>query len=52
MYAHYFATKTIKFVLITHTVHPYSNGAVRVEVKGKAEAREVAKRNNAQCWNF
>lgn len=52
MYAHYFATKAVKYVMITKTMQPYSDGAIRVIVKGKADARNVAAKYNAECWNF
>lgn len=52
MYAHYFATKSAKYVMITRTMQPYSDGAIRVPVKGKAEARKFAAQYNAECWNF
>ena len=52
MYAHYVATKTVKYVMITRTRQPYSDGAIRVFVKGKAEARKFAAQHGAECWNF
>tara|TARA_R110000851_G_scaffold187318_1_gene337096 strand:- start:8949 stop:9101 length:153 start_codon:yes stop_codon:yes gene_type:complete len=50
MYAHYFASKKTKHVLITLTNRP--TGGERIEVKGKAEARKVAAQHGAKAWNF
>jgi hypothetical protein len=53
MYAHYFASKTRKYLVISKT--PACTMADRVdeiEVSGKAEARRVAKLFSACCWNF
>lgn len=49
MYAHYFATKKTKFVVISKTTRPEGQ---RIAVSGKAEARRIAKAHNAQPWNF
>ncbi|ALH23562.1 hypothetical protein AVV50_gp39 [Pseudomonas phage PaMx42] len=49
MFAHYFASKKTKFVVISETNRPEGQ---RIAVSGKAEARRVAKERNAQPWNF
>lgn len=51
MYAHYYATKKTKILLIT----PNNTLTVilkKFEVKGKAEARKKAKELKATIWNF
>lgn len=49
MFAHYFASKKTKFVVISETNRPEGQ---RIAVSGKAEARRLAKERNAQPWNF
>jgi hypothetical protein len=49
MFAHYFASKKTKFVVISETDRPEGQ---RIAVSGKAEARMVVKERNAQPWNF
>jgi len=51
MYAHYTATKTVKFVTLSSTMRPDSN-AMRHIVTNKKEARAVAATHNATPWNF
>lgn len=51
MYAHYYATKANKILLISKDVQ----GIVIIKkftVSGKIEARKIASANNAQAWNF
>jgi hypothetical protein len=51
MYAHYTGTtKLNRSVLITSSNRPI--GGTRYNVSGKAEARRIAKANNAVAWNF
>lgn len=49
--AHYTATKTRKVVIIVDAGQPYSTGVEHV-VEGKAEARVIARKYQAKCWNF
>lgn len=42
MFAHYFASKKTKFVVISDGPTP----------NGKVEARKIAKEHDAQPWNF
>lgn len=49
MYAHYYATKFQKILILSETVRPTGQA---ISVKNKAEARKIAKENNATCWNF
>ena len=49
MFAHYFTTKTQKFVIISETMKPVG---IRILVSGKTEARKIAKDRNAKPWNF
>jgi hypothetical protein len=48
-YAHYFASKNTKYVVISQDTSPVG---FKIAVKGKAEARQVAKDQNATPWNF
>jgi hypothetical protein len=51
MYAHYYATKKTKILLIT----PDEKASLilkKFEVKGKVAARKKAKELNATPWNF
>lgn len=49
MKAHYFASKTNKYVIISEGPRPIGE---RINVKGKAEARKIAAAKNAEPWNF
>jgi nitrous oxide reductase accessory protein NosL len=49
MTAHYFASRKIKFVVISDTVRPIGE---KIAVSGKAEARRIAAERGAKCWNF
>ena len=49
MFAHYFASKKTKFVIISETNRPVGE---RIPVSGLKEARQIAKEHNAQPWNF
>lgn len=49
--AHYTATKNRKFVTIVDAGQPYSTGVAH-EVAGKSEARVIARKYQAQPWNF
>lgn len=51
--ANYYSTKTRKFIEIWET----ENGArtkmlFKIYVRGKKQAREMAKYHSAECWNF
>lgn len=50
-YAHYIATKQIKFVLISGD-NQGREFIKKVMVSGKVEAKKVAKAENAIAWNF
>ncbi len=51
MYAHYYASRTRKTVLITNS--PALNAPLaEIEVARKAGARRVAAKYNAKPWNF
>ncbi len=50
-YAHYFASKKRKYVLITKACTP-KDPVENIEVSGKVEARKVAADNDATPWNF
>ena len=47
MFAHYCNDKTVR---ITDSMRPI--GGQVFKVSGKREARTIAARFNAQCWNF
>ena len=49
MTAHYFSTKTQKFVAISKDTRPVGE---TFPVAGKVEAREVAQQHGAKPWNF
>lgn len=49
MFAHYFATRKNKFVVISETNRPTGE---RIPVSGKVEARRIAKEKGASPWNF
>ena len=49
MFAHYFTGKGKKFVIISATMQPIGT---KIEVTGKAEAKKIAKEQNAKPWNF
>ena len=49
MFAHYFTSKAGSYVIISNTMQPIGG---RQAVKGKVEARKVAKEKNAKPWNF
>jgi diaminopimelate decarboxylase len=49
MFAHYYASKKTKFVIISESARPAGK---QITVSSKAEARKVAKQHNAQAWNF
>lgn len=49
MFAHYFASKKTKFVVISEGPRPDGK---RIAVAGKVEARKVAAQHNATPWNF
>lgn len=48
--AHYVAGRT-KHVIILDAGQPFANG-VTYQVTGKAEARAIARKYQAKCWNF
>lgn len=50
MYAHYFATRGTKIVIITNNVRPV--GGVTINVSGVREARKVASAHDAKAYNF
>jgi len=53
MTAHYFASKTRKFVIISSSYLMRPQDRIgEFEVTGKLEARKIAKRFNARPWNF
>ena len=53
MFAHYFATRTVKYVLITNNYSLAASTQQRkITVSGKAEARKIAAANSAKPWNF
>ena len=49
MYAHYFKTGSIHFVIISPDMSP---SGIQVRCAGKKEARAIAKAYHATCWNF
>lgn len=49
MTAHYFASKKVKFVVISETLSPIGK---RIFVSGKTEARRVANEHGAEPYNF
>lgn len=49
MTAHYFASKKIKFVVISETLSPVGK---KFSVSGKAEARRIASEHGAEPYNF
>jgi len=49
MTAHYFSTKTRKFLILSETLAPVGK---EIQVSGKAEARKIAAQHNAKPWNF
>ncbi len=49
MYAHYFASKGLKYIVISSSPRPVGE---QIAVKGKVEARKVAKQHNASPYNF
>lgn len=51
MFAHYFATKATKYILVTATNRPV-NAQAQVPVTGKVHARKVAKQMGVKAWNF
>lgn len=51
LYAHYIATKSIKFVLFSKD-NQGREFVKKVFVSGKVEARKLAKAENATAWNF
>jgi ribosomal protein S3 len=51
-YAHYFATRTRRELVISDTPSLAGNAGVTVTVSGKAEARRIAREHGAQPWNF
>lgn len=51
LYAHYIATKSIKFVLFSKDIQG-REFIKKVLVSGKVEARKLAKAENAIAWNF
>ncbi len=53
MYAHYFASKTRKYLVITKTpACTHEDRLMEIEVEGKADARKRAAFYNAKPWNF
>lgn len=48
--AHYVSGRT-KHVIILDAGQPFANG-VTYQVTGKAEARAIARKYQAKCWNF
>lgn len=51
MYAHYFARKQEKFVIIARSGR-LQDQVKTIPVSGKREAKKVARENNAVPWNF
>ena len=49
MKAHYFATKNVKYVVLSEGPRPVGE---RIKVSGKADARALAKARNATPYNF
>ena len=50
-YAHFFTSKGGREVVLSMT--PALNQATAtIKVSGKREARQIAARHSAQCWNF
>ena len=49
MKAHYFASKTDKYLIISEGFQPIG---VKHKVSGKAEARKLAKQHGAEPHNF
>lgn len=49
MYSHYFATKSVKYIIISEGPRPVGK---RINVIGKAEARKVSKAEKAEPYNF
>ena len=57
MYSHYFASSSMKVLIITDTpsLRVYqTTTTIRLEfaVSGKREARKIAAEHNARPWNF
>ena len=53
MFAHFYGSKAKGFILII-SVSPIIRGDLlkQISVSGKREARQIAKKLNATCWNF
>lgn len=51
LFAHYFVSRTKRLLILSDKPSPIGDGDL-YEVAGKREARRIAKRENALCWNF
>ena len=49
MYAHYFKSSTGHMLILSQSPRPQGEA---IAVKGKADARKLAKQHNARPWNF
>lgn len=47
--AHYFASRTVKYLVIAEGPRPIGE---RIPVSGKVEARRIAAESGATPWNF
>jgi hypothetical protein len=51
IYAHYYATKKVKFVIFSDDVQG-RNIIIKHVVSGKIEAKKLSKSRGAIAWNF
>lgn len=51
VYAHYYATKSVKFVLFSEDCQA-QKVLIKHFVSGKIEAKKLAKERGAIAWNF
>ena len=51
-FAHFYATKSRKLLLITPTPNMAVGPVETIEVSGIREARKIAAERSAKCWNF
>lgn len=49
MYAHYFASKTRKYIVISETNRPVGK---EIDVASKPDAKKLSKKMNLKPWNF
>lgn len=49
MYAHYFASKTRKYIVISETNRPVGK---EIDVVSKHDAKKLSKKMNLKPWNF